>query len=451
MKNIFFFIYILWCAPAFAHPAESDFLNSVQPISYIRGYIPNDSLLHNYNGNGFLLKSEYNGWLFIGEGNGTVLKFSDGSWQKIDDTYFRGYDFGSYPFISGGIEIYKYGGYGFWKTNGILSYFDYKKKEWEIINMSREIPAMNRYCFYDMETKQLFQLGSFLFNQTTITSEYIDSLYVLNLDSHKWKTLGKISRVLENINPAKYFEPTGLTIPSANGFIFISAKSKPFLVDFKTMKYCSFTPLVNDLLKNLFEKASDKSVFLVAQKDRISLFDRNSLQETFHVQWNQITSNLITNSLLENKEIKVIKNNTILTKVGYLLIVILGFIVIYRLKNRSRKKLAAGLLILSNGNLTLKEKNTSEFLTREEYLVFKTIAESTLVNLPITTQRINEILQIENRTLDGQKNYRSEVIKSINQKLRINCLLDFDVIVRERSGEDKRMMTYSCLLKVKKD
>lgn len=437
--------------PISAHPAENDFLNSVQPISYIRGYIPNDSLFHNYNGNGFLLKSEYNGWLFIGEGSGIVFKFNDGSWKKIDETYFRGYDFGSYPFISGGIEIYKYGGYGFWKTNGILSYFDYKKKEWEIINMSREIPAMNRYCFYDMETKQFFLLGSFLFNQTTNTSEYTDSLYVLNLDSHKWKTLGKISSELENINPAKYFEPTGLTIPSANGFIFISEKSQPFLVDFKTMTHCSFSPKANAVLKILFEKASDKSVFLVAQKDRISLYDRNSLQETFHVQWTQITSNLITNSLLESKVFKTNKNNTILTIVGYLLIGILGFIVIFKLKHRRRKKLAAGLLILSNGDLTLNEKNTSEFLTREEYLVFKTIAESTLVNLPVTTHRINEILQIENRTLDGQKNYRSEVIKSINQKLRINGLLDFDVILRERSSEDKRMMTYSCLLKVKKD
>lgn len=447
MKRYFFFFLYIISLRAIATEAELNFFNSIRPLSYIRGYIPKDSIFTGYNGNGLIIRSEYNGWMFIGEGTGWVCKLDSGQWKRIDDTYFRGYDFGAYPFMTGGIDIYKYGGYGFWKTNGILTCFDYKKKEWEIVNTSPELPNVNRYCFFDEEMKKLYQLGSLTFNQSDNKAVFSDSVYILQLDEHVWKTAGKIASELDSIDPARLFEPNGTTLPAPNGFLFVSEKSTPFLLDFKKMNVSFFAPSANEKIHDLFRRMTEGNVFTVVQKEKISLVNRETLEEEFSLRWDQFTSGMRSINLIQTPEPQN-ESKAWIYVLGSLIAISALFFFFRKNKKTENKKHNAILSV--NGQVTINGKDVSTYLSAEEFVVLKTIAEAQVSGEPVTTQKINEILGIENRTLDGQKNYRSEVIKSINSKIRLNERLEYDPIIRERAADDKRMMSYRCTLSLKK-
>jgi len=383
----------------------------------------------------------------IGEGNGWVCKLDSGRWKRIDDTYFRGYDFGTFPFLAGELSLYKYGGYGFWKTNGLLTSFDFKKKEWEVLSSSRELPTINRFCYFDEETKQLFQLGSLNYNQADNTVSFRDSLYVMSLDKRSWISIGKICRKLDIINPAKIFEPNGITLPLKSGFIFISDKLTPFLVDFKSNTISFFSAVNQERIREFYRQSAYPNVFLVSQIDKISAFDNRTLKEVHSIYLNLISKDLMSTSLTE------IEDTTSSQPYLYFGYAVLGIAIaaLIGIKLKSKKKLFEKYTILSlEDELKISENYISNYLTKDEFLVLKTIVHAKLTGSNVTTNKINEILGIENRTSDGQKNYRSELIKSINSKIRSNEGIEQDVIVRERSSADKRMITYQCTLKIQK-
>jgi len=83
------------------------------------------------------------GLFLIPEGTGRVYQWSgdtaNGTWTRIDSTYFTGYNYGALVFNLGK-EIYSFGGQGFWNTNGNLRYYNGVSREWNVVYLNQSYP-----------------------------------------------------------------------------------------------------------------------------------------------------------------------------------------------------------------------------------------------------------------------------------------------------------------------
>ena len=81
--------------------------------------------------------------------NDSILEF-----RRIDRTINLNYNIGCYNFLYED-QLYSYGGYGFWKTNGHLRQFNVLDKQWDIIPLNKEIFS-NGYRWYSNKEGKLF-------------------------------------------------------------------------------------------------------------------------------------------------------------------------------------------------------------------------------------------------------------------------------------------------------
>jgi hypothetical protein len=429
--------------------------DNLKPISYIHGYVPADSSFIGYRGATILMKGEA-GWLLLGDGNGMVWKLEGNHWKRIDDTFYAGYNFGSFPFISG-LNIYKYGGYGFWKSNGILTLFDLKKKEWEPVPLNREIPSVQRFAFFDNQNQLLYQLGSLDFNQSVNnTSIFKDSLFVLDLAGRTWNSKGAINRKLLELNPSRFFEQGGMVLPTEKGFIYLSDNSISFAVDFRASTFTLFSAQNNTLIKKIYDaRASVKSI-LVSESDGISLYDSTLQNKLQHISWNSLFDReCIIAPLIEQT---AVNSYAFFIIPGVLLLAISGFVLKRKGKNeklesKARRESHANdtqpVLTLLDGDFKISDIPLSTYLTKEEMKVLEALSDAILSDRQFSTIKLNEVLEIDNRSSDSQKNYRGEIIKSINEKVKRHETLSSELIIRQRSKDDKRMMNYQCSISVK--
>ena len=97
--------------------------------------------------------SNYKSELLIsieGSGQVYVLNVNNKTFRRIDNTYYRGYNFNAIKFIRND-TLFSFGGLGFWHLNNVESYFNTKSKEWELYESSRHSPSGidNQYGGYD--------------------------------------------------------------------------------------------------------------------------------------------------------------------------------------------------------------------------------------------------------------------------------------------------------------
>jgi hypothetical protein len=74
-------------------------------------------------------------------GTGQVYLFDrlGKSLERIDGTFYHGYNFLATQFIRHD-TLFSLGGYGFWHFNNLLTFFDFKNKEWEVKKTTGEAP-----------------------------------------------------------------------------------------------------------------------------------------------------------------------------------------------------------------------------------------------------------------------------------------------------------------------
>jgi len=99
--------------------------------------------------------------IIVENGSGRIYAstFNFKSLQRLDSTIHSGYCFGASLLVYKD-TIFSIGGYGFWKLNGTLRYFDQSTSEWSFFPTDREIPfadGINSFSFYN-NTKGILYL-----------------------------------------------------------------------------------------------------------------------------------------------------------------------------------------------------------------------------------------------------------------------------------------------------
>lgn len=124
--------------------------------------------------------------------------------QRIDSTEHFGYNINCYPFIYKD-DVYNIGGYGFWRWNGQLRFFQPTSKCWNIVPLNTEYGVITEpreiNIWYQPQQGKLLSLYHIEGNQAVSRREednpqQVDKVLELNLETKEWSLRGTYNELL---------------------------------------------------------------------------------------------------------------------------------------------------------------------------------------------------------------------------------------------------------------
>lgn len=181
---------------------------------YFKGLLPENELTPELRmQDQYLVKTTDH--LYCGiNGTGRLYELSDRNRKlyakRIDSTFFYGHNFYAAVFTLNN-EIFSYGGYGFWKTNGLLRKYNPYTRDWFVQKTNVEIPVtvLRGFSFFWVdEHHNLLYVGRPVFENQGLSGDSTPrkvmepKLYVLNINSGVWRALGALTK---EVNPEYMF------------------------------------------------------------------------------------------------------------------------------------------------------------------------------------------------------------------------------------------------------
>ncbi|RFS17384.1 hypothetical protein [Emticicia sp. C21] len=347
------------------------------------------------------------------------------NFERIDKTYYRGYNCQSIRFIRKD-TLYCVGGYGCFRTNNLLTYFQNETKEWDAINSLNNPPisihkGLNGYY----KERDIFFSGlNYYYSDAENNGNFINDFGMneYSFRDKKWTTLGKIT------NPAllKIVE-TPNRVFDWNGKYFVirvyeAPNNKIFIID----------PVKNEVFKwedkkRLFEPISDAGKD--SKKEYIIGDSLYSSKLVTTAPQNYVSKQVVSLEQLK-KEATFIGKVYESSGVNYWLIssIIAAIIIVcavFYLKRSKAKPKEFGL----SDKLDDIEKAMLAILIQNHH------AEG------IDTEQINTLLQVNNKTIENQRKVRHDFIKALTPKLALIYGIE-EPIEKIPSSIDKRIFNY---------
>lgn len=362
--------------------------------------------------------------------------------ERIDSTVYFGSNFRSFTF-SYRDTIYSLGGYGFWKTNGLLHYFIEKRNEWEIIKLNTEIPIMTENVFdliwYDQpDGKLYFGFTKEENNTTTNEKSEINFHYktvVLDLDKKEWRTLGALTTFLKgNLDNTA-------SITSSPWGQMISSNNKILFLNYKENKIYQLKPDKQRIIEELPTSTGDAHACYFKDSVFFSGISAKKLLDSVALSSNDLI--LINEKIYTPEDFtttsdkKSSKNNyvNIFIIAGLLLLVLI--ILIYSVKRKNKKVKSAVSSETSDTHIT-----SNKIFTGLEIEVLKTIFENSKKGEATSIEEMNKTLGVSKKSGEIQKKQRSDIISSINKKYSYIKHGNGELITRKQAEFDKRSFEY---------
>jgi len=428
---------------------DSPFWSQVYPIGTIdfQGY-PDDAYQNRQFFWYHLYRDPDGDWFLMGNGNGQLWKLdSNRVWNRLDNTFFTGYDFNSYMLFPG----MKYGGYGYWRTNGML--FNYREKtgEWELVPLSRELPIFGQYCFYDFTRHTLMQTGSYAIITAEKTSRVmIDSLFELDLLNRDWTTIGALNPEAEFfLSPAHALS----SLETAWGRWLYSSNGDTCAHVNYLDRHCL---IPSQQARKRFREACERKnegCLLISTRNALLVVDTSGFVVVDTIPWTELTKNPL-------KAIPMLKpvssSSTVTTSIAVgataLLAIAGGWTILKRRRSgrRPEKESEAGqdspeplefVLSQHDGTLQFNGIALDDSLQSQEAQLLRILIDKKKLGQALNTVQFNELLGIDTRSPDNQKKIRSEIVKGLNTAFRERGFTH-DAVRRIRHAEDRRMMMY---------
>jgi hypothetical protein len=118
--------------------------------------------------------------------------------KRLDSTVHSGVNFEAFTFNRND-TLFQYGGSGFWKIRGFLTYYSKITHEWELLPSNKELTNyddVKEFKFFkvDNQANKMYISGTILYTDfpTTLNAKNDDSCYVYDFLTHQWSTLGKM-------------------------------------------------------------------------------------------------------------------------------------------------------------------------------------------------------------------------------------------------------------------
>ena len=357
--------------------------------------------------------------------------------DRIDKTEHYGYNINAKTFVHKD-KFYNIGGYGFWRWNGQLRFFNDRSADWKIERLNREIPVVvDPPGFPQWKSRngsQLISLGFVLGRQSEKVPENervksIDSVISLDLEKEDWTVLGKLNPKLDALSKSEY-----------------------------TVRSVLDAGLVVDLKENIqYLNLLENKIYSLSNRDILNFFYSNIVQKVSWYMDGQIYYTILGEWQVDSLKIgsqdftftgEQVYTTTSDSSTAYIsgsIIALLAIAGFWLYKNRKQHVPS-----------TDSKPNTSDVSTvRSPYPikeVFEEVEKALLKllmdnmvnrNSRTATDEVNRVLGMASKSGDMQKRKRSDVIRSINAKYRILMPeKDLDLIERVKSDLDARLYEY---------
>jgi hypothetical protein len=416
---------------------------------------------------GFGIVKNPSGLYVLPQGTGRVYRYQTelNQWQRVDSTFFNGYNFGSLAFTLGN-DLYSYGGYGIWQINGVLRRYNYLAGEWNAVSTNRYIPWKLKHTgwanFYFLDTLK----GTLIINGLGISGiqtiknqadpEIGTDLYELDIRNGDWRKLGR-------------FRDTALELIGILPWGILDAHGG--VADVPNNRYLKLSGESIAKLQAIAYKALQSSEFLLSFcYDSTLYFSRDP---------SRFDSLIISRSDLINTHLAVYEPfdyrvHEILSGIRqygwFALAVSAGFLAGLLMKRRklarpvhtaekSLAELEAEEQASSQSTLTQAVAESPEKTPAEKPILFRSSRllelleekERSLLEFIYlyseeerltTIDEINKVIGAGSRSPEIQKRMRSDLIGSINQKMALITKDKKPVIDKQRSEFDKRSFEY---------
>jgi hypothetical protein len=372
--------------------------------------------------------------------------------RRMDKTTHFGYNINAFGFTLGG-RIYNFGGYGYWRWNGQLREYNDRMKEWHIIPLSRELPVVhggsNSFLWLDSAEHRVFVLRTLLGNEAVQNDpiRWGDSALMLNLKDMQWLPLGLTPKI-EVSNDIE------LVLASLDSGLLLHARGG--------IEYWNF-------LSNKVRLIMDDSIRaeLLTKEGNLYMWYENGHLLIGAAETGALDSmSMGSDDFFDTGRTVYIPFRPSLSYTSAVIgvmILCVSLFIWYRRKRPGKKVFrnnAPGLEsvgnsvavedVSNNGGVSIGEISVAAPVLNQE--VFDAVEWSLLKLLhqhsrepgrTTSTQEVNRILGVANKTLDMQKRKRSDVLRSINRKYQL-VFPDRtgELILKERSEQDGRQSEY---------
>jgi hypothetical protein len=348
--------------------------------------------------------------------------------RRIDRTININYNIGCYNFLHQG-QLYSYGGYGFWKTNGHIRQFNAMDKQWDIVPMNDEIFS-NCNRWYSKKAEKLFVPFQIIMNTGLkfIPENQLESQwesYYLDLKQKAWFKLGMLDPSVRKIF-ADDKNPTAF-LSLENGFLHL-INDEIYYFNFIDNKI--YKSIKSDYNQFFIRRFGFRNVF--EYKEQIYFYYPSS------GQFEKVPFNLSNFELLK---FPIWRRDTGSDK--YIAFVLFFIIIIFFITRYFKQKIQQRIVLSQLKHL--KAKSVSQAFVGTEISLIEMLLQASLANKKIEIHQINHVLGIKDKNMGLQKKVRSDVINSINDKYQIITNSPNPLIVSIRKEDDKRFLEYFIL------
>ena len=191
----------------YSSPLPSEIKNI--PLRDLKGIVSDDGVVY-----------------FLYAGGGLLFEYRDNHIIRIDESFPHRNQFSGHFFTNKNIP-YLMGGYGYWRSNSLLTKFNFQTKEWDYIETRGQVPELgiNEGSFV-VENNILYVFD--FYQKIGDVDVKNNNTYELNLSSLKWEKKGSLNRLFYDDINRKILD---ITIPfGSTKFLQKNLDSKKLLV-----------------------------------------------------------------------------------------------------------------------------------------------------------------------------------------------------------------------------
>lgn len=362
--------------------------------------------------------------------------------------------------------LYRFGGYGFWKTRDYFNWFDPSDGLWHLWRDDSSLPSAFSIHWYDEAEDAFYLMGTWEHRpHENFRDVSRDSLFRYEFRTRRWKSLGWFDKSKEDAFMLTRVIRGEITTASF-GLVTISGPMGTWL-DFPTHTAMSIRPQEMqrlEALKRLHRKADanpnntsyivlgDSLYTVIGQGDRsVEVYALALSKELF----DSSTSRSILVTSASGSDMEPVMRGI----PGWMALCFtaLGMAIIYVIASRrllrpdrvdghadkpgSHPHPTADAPI-GSGHMKDAMSHFLSCLKPSERGLFEFLLEKSTHGIPVRTEDINQYLGLSHRSEELKKVARNKAVQTINHTFRATLKADADLIERFRDSLDKRVVNY---------
>lgn len=356
--------------------------------------------------------------------------------NRLDNTCYEGYNFYAYNFVYND-TIHSFSGWGFWKYDGGLRFYDERNKEWYIKSISQKIgfaQNINALVWQDIKADKIYVVYKQKEDSYFTVNTKVKDTFLVQCFDIPTKTWWPKAKELNASDPFINYQKTQIFTTTPWG-ILAEHKEGIRLYDFRNNQVSYIKQNIIGEIASLILKNSNG--FIINRKDKIYIY--NPSKDTI------INMNLSSKDLIALPEAIYSKENSDKWNYWYATLLLFILPIIYYVRKKKRQPIVSDVV---NSKEPISTVSFYDSLTAQEKLVLDLIMTNSKKELYTSIEDINRVLGTKSKDVAIQKNIRAEVLSKINEKYQLIHGTNTTLIERERTEYDKRVYQYKVKVEV---